>query len=239
MATSRLSVLAYPAGNLPRLACQSPSRSIPRPPGHNRPVFSTDDIRWYRSVIALLMSSSTPLNVVWNNNLFDSEPVWAREPDPSVISTLARDHLGISESTPVSVNFFRQGAFNKLYTIQSPNLSKSYIFRVTLPVEPFYKTASEVATLSYLRHHTSIPVADVVAHSATTENPLGFEWILMECLPGVSLRDIWAKFPGDKESEETNGSHSGSLTASVLIPWEQKEEISRDIARYLLQLRKI
>ena len=182
------------------------------------------------------MSSSTSSNVVWNNNLFDCEPVWSREPDPSVISTLARDHLDIPESTPISVNFFRQGAFNKLYTIKS-NLSKSYIFRVTLPVEPFYKTASEVATLSYLRHHTSIPVANVVAHSTTTENALGFEWILMECLPGVSLRDIWANFPGDKESEETND--SDSLTASALVPWEQKEEISRAVARYLLQLRKI
>ena len=179
-------------------------------------------------------SSDTQAQViVWTKNLFDSEPVWPRDPDSSVISTIARRHLRIPAGSSISVTFSTEGAFNKLYTIESPYISNYYIFRVTLPVESFYKTASEVATLLYLRRHTSIPIAEVVAYSATSDNELGFEWILMEGLTGVCLRDIWPRFPGDKELEKTGGSQSAP------IPWEQKEEISRTVARYLLQLRNI
>ena len=48
--------------------------------------------------------------------------------------------------------------------------SSKYIFRLASPVEPFYKTASEVATLSYIREHTSIPMPRVIAYSSTAKN---------------------------------------------------------------------
>jgi aminoglycoside phosphotransferase (APT) family kinase protein len=62
-----------------------------------------------------------------------------------------------------------------------------YVFRVTPLVEPFYKIAGEVATLSYIREHTSISVPRIIAHNSTADNQLGFEWIPMEEIPGVSL----------------------------------------------------
>ena len=67
-----------------------------------------------------------------------------------------------------------------IYTVAIPGVgdnisSHQYILRVTWPVEPFYKTASEVATLSYLREHTTIPVPGVIAHSSSAENELGCE----------------------------------------------------------------
>jgi len=58
-------------------------------------------------------------------------------------------------------------------------------------VEPFYKTASEVATLAYVREHISVPVPRVIASSSTAENELGCEWILMEKVPGVALAGVW------------------------------------------------
>jgi hypothetical protein len=95
------------------------------------------------------------------------------------------------------VAFLAEGAFNKLYTITQTSKAdgdqpNAYIFRVSLPVEPFYKTASEVATLSFLRRQTSVPVPKVIAHCSTVENELRFEWILMEKIPGVSLRSLWS-----------------------------------------------
>jgi hypothetical protein len=49
-----------------------------------------------------------------------------------------------------------------------------YLFRITLPVCPFYKTESEVATLKYIRINTDIPVATVVDWDSSANNDLGF-----------------------------------------------------------------
>ena len=57
-------------------------------------------------------------------------------------------------------------------------------------MEPFYKTTSEVATLAYIRRYTTIPVPEVIAHCAIAEKELGFEWILMEKIHGVPLREV-------------------------------------------------
>jgi hypothetical protein len=99
------------------------------------------------------------------------------------------------------------GGFNKVYTVSASGDNDGdgdgedvasqlpYIFRVTLPVEPFYKTASEVATISYVREHTHLPVPRIIAHSPIADNELGFEWMLMEKIPGVFfgkyMRWIW------------------------------------------------
>jgi aminoglycoside phosphotransferase len=141
------------------------------------------------------------------------------DPDISIIESLARNHLQIPDPHHLTVKFLAEGAFNKVYTIATSNNGGvgshlPYVFRATLPVEPFYKTASEVATLSYIREQTSIPVPRVVAHSSTAENELGFEWVLMEKVPGVSLKSVWRE-----------------------MDMETKERETRVIARYVKQLR--
>lgn len=109
-----------------------------------------------------------------------------------MIESLSRSLFQLPADRDLSATPFSAGAFNKLYKITiSDGNSPEYIFRVTSPIEPFYKTASEVATLSYLREHTSIPVPGVIAHSSTAENELGFEWILMEKMPGGPLGQVW------------------------------------------------
>ena len=114
-----------------------------------------------------------------------------------MIETLSRSYLQLPADSHLTVTFFAEGAFNKLYAIAVSDGGDSigppqYIFRATTPVEPFYKTASEVATLSYIWEHTSIPVPQVIASSSTAENELGCEWILMEKVPGVALADVWS-----------------------------------------------
>ncbi|KAG0131796.1 kinase-like domain-containing protein [Tuber indicum] len=128
----------------------------------------------------------------WKSDLFGPVPTWAATPNIATIEALSRQHLRADD---LSVKFLAGGAFNKVYliTVSSNTLKdrKSYIFRVTLPVEPFYKTASEVATLRLLRQRTSLPVPEVFAYDCTTQNELGFEWIIMEKIPGVCLGEVW------------------------------------------------
>ena len=63
--------------------------------------------------------------------------------------------------------------------------------RVSLPVDPQYKTLSEVATMDWIHHQKSLPVPEITAHQASRENAIGFEWILMKKLPGTPLADAW------------------------------------------------
>jgi phosphotransferase family enzyme len=60
------------------------------------------------------------------------------------------------------------------------------VFRVALPVYPFCKTASEVATMTYVRRHTDIPIPQVHAYDTSSQNALGHEWLLMDMVDGAS-----------------------------------------------------
>ena len=155
----------------------------------------------------------------WDGGYWNRTPVWPREPDVAVIKTLAKHHLSSNLRGPIDdvmleISFFAEGAFNKLYLVSYNGHNTSYLFRATLPVIPFFKTESEVATLAYLRARTSIPVAQVIAWDSNAGNDLGFEWMLMEKLGGVELGAIWRK-----------------------IPWQRKLELVDDIAGFLVQLQ--
>ncbi|KAK0705894.1 hypothetical protein B0T26DRAFT_805835 [Lasiosphaeria miniovina] len=72
--------------------------------------------------------------------------------------------------------------------------------------------------MEYVRKHTAIPVPQVVAYASSASNELGYEWILMEKMPGVSGSEFW---------DET-------------MPFDAKKRLAIDIAGYmktLLQLR--
>lgn len=80
------------------------------------------------------------------------EPVWPREPDADVIRSLAICHLvtelpATLDDGLLEVVFFAQGGFNKLYQISYTGHHTSYLLRVALPIVPYYKTESEVATI--------------------------------------------------------------------------------------------
>lgn len=145
---------------------------------------------------------------VWESGTWGAVPRWLSPPDTAVIERISRSHLLLPADCHLAVTFFSEGAYNKLYTIAvSDDNSKPgfprYIFRATSPVEPFYKTASEVATLSYIREHAAVPVPRVIAHSSTAKNELGCEWILMEKVPGVALAKVWSDIGLETKSRET------------------------------------
>lgn len=116
----------------------------------------------------------------------------------------------------LNVTFHRDGTFNKLYrvtTTNSPTTSVSlftptyrsnhsiggrsntrrFILRVSLPVDPRNKTLGEAATLDLVRQKTDIPVPRVIAFDETRNNEIGYEWLLMDCMPGVPAYYRWRK----------------------------------------------
>ena len=48
--------------------------------------------------------------------------------------------------------------------------------RVSLPVDPYFKTAGEVATLQFVKKNTSIPVPQIIPLDSSADNELmGFD----------------------------------------------------------------
>ena len=155
----------------------------------------------------------------WKYELFDVIPTWTVEPDMAAAKAISLRHLPHTSSN-YSFTFFSAGAFNKLFLLHplddAGGALQSYIMRVSLPVDPYFKTASEAATLQFVRKNTSIPVPQIIAFDPSADNELGFEWILMTKLPGVPLEALW-------ESPD--------------LVWDSRVQITKTLAVYLKQLR--
>ena len=130
---------------------------------------------------------TNPGSFKWESTTFGLEPRWIQEPEIEAL----RKVLKTAEIPPKrwNIQFFAQGGFNKLYTVQSGD--DSFMMRVSLPVEPQFKTLSEVATLDFVRKNTSLPVPKVISYCSTSSNPIGYEWILMDMMPGTPLKERW------------------------------------------------
>lgn len=124
-----------------------------------------------------MMTSSYGLK--WEDELMGLRPCWTVDPSIDIIAEIAQ----------TVVNFQFEGAFNKLYAIECP--SGSFFMRISLPVDPHFKTASEVATVKLLESKTSIPVPQIIASNSSANNELKFEWILMKRVPGLPLAEVW------------------------------------------------
>ncbi|RJE24176.1 hypothetical protein PHISCL_03495 [Aspergillus sclerotialis] len=87
-----------------------------------------------------------------------------------------------------------EGASNKALVLTMDNGSELVAKIPCLNAGPkFWTTASEVATLMFLKKCTSIPVPDVYSWSSEAENryAVGAEYILMSKADGVSLDEKW------------------------------------------------
>ncbi|KAF2864364.1 kinase-like protein [Piedraia hortae CBS 480.64] len=144
----------------------------------------------------------------WVEQLADPRPEWTVELDVNAIKYEAEKAVG-PENTQVS--FYAQGGFNRLFEIVAGN--KTYLMRVSLPVDPYWKTSSEVATLSWVEKNTTMPVPHVVAYNSNRKNAIGFEWMLMTKLPGVNLSKEWRN-----------------------VSFETKRYVTEQIAEYLVAL---
>ncbi|KAJ5691600.1 hypothetical protein N7488_012335 [Penicillium malachiteum] len=90
--------------------------------------------------------------------------------------------------------------------------------RVALPVDPHYKTMSEVSTMAWISHITDIPIPRVLAYQTSRTNSIGFEWILMTKAPGTPLADAWhsLSFPAKRTLVKQFAAYSANLFQNKL-----------------------
>jgi hypothetical protein len=123
-----------------------------------------------------------------NTDSRDLTPSWSIEPPVTAITSISQRFLAL---TNLCVTAVSSSASRKVYTISCPSDPlRQYLFNALLPLEPRLKTASEVATISYISRRTSVPVPAVVAYDCSVDNELGFEWILMQKRPGKSYEEL-------------------------------------------------
>ena len=94
---------------------------------------------------------------------------------------------------------FPEGGFNKVFLLRAKN-GREVIARIPTPIAgpPRYTTASEVATMNFLRLVLKLPVPEVLAYSTSPDNPIGAEYILMERVKGESLSSRWLSLTSDE-----------------------------------------
>ena len=127
----------------------------------------------------------------WDDRPLGMEPRWARQPQLDAIAQVCRSVLALDPKDSCNITFHAQGAFNKVYIVETAQ-GRS-VMRVSLPVDPGHKTRGEVTTLRWIRRTTNVPVPKVIAFDDTQNNAIGFEWILMELMPGMSAYKRWRK----------------------------------------------
>ncbi|CAJ2508395.1 Uu.00g134210.m01.CDS01 [Anthostomella pinea] len=98
-------------------------------------------------------------------------------------------------SNDFGITYLDEGTWNRVYTIRpcfGPD--SKLILRVALPVfRSVSKTASEVATMEWVRKNTCIPVPRIIAYDPSPNNELGYEWCIMEKATGVEFTEASLK----------------------------------------------
>ncbi|PWY93924.1 phosphotransferase enzyme family protein [Aspergillus sclerotioniger CBS 115572] len=135
----------------------------------------------------------------------------------------AAESIGFTYSQCVRIEQLPDGMSNKafLFTMQD---GTQVVGKVPNPNagRPHYTTASEVATMDFMRNELSTPVPRVLAWSSKAdENPVGAEYIIMEKVEGVQLDSVWPKMDIKKRFELVK-----------TISGYQKAWISRSFTQY-------
>ncbi|RAL11482.1 aminoglycoside phosphotransferase family protein [Aspergillus homomorphus CBS 101889] len=110
--------------------------------------------------------------------------------NPTELQRVAGQAMG--EAHCPSIIKFAEGCFNKVFLLKA-NPGRESIARMPTPIAgaPHYTTASEVATIDFLRSVLNLPVPKVWAYSTSSTNPVGAEYMIMERVEGASLASRW------------------------------------------------
>lgn len=95
----------------------------------------------------------------------------------------------------LSISKIGEGNYNKAYRLEMDN-ERHVIAKVPHPNAgpKGLTTASEVATMDFVRTVLKLPVPRVLDWSATNENPVQAEYIIMDKARGSQLHEVWQDF---------------------------------------------
>ncbi|KAM7215765.1 Phosphotransferase enzyme family domain containing protein [Rhypophila decipiens] len=171
--------------------------------------------------------------VRWSSG-WDSNPIWSTEPDLDAIKAVIASELfkdGDHRKDPnLTVRFLADGAHHRVYEATHPSWTNPYLLRLAVAVDPCLKTESEMATLAFLSQKTSIPVPKPIAWNSGVDSRIGYEWQLIEKLPGVQLRSVWRTMSPEQQAAVVR--EMATLLAQM---WTKENRFDRIGGLYLTQ----
>ncbi|KAI4248612.1 MAG: hypothetical protein L6R42_009233, partial [Xanthoria sp. 1 TBL-2021] len=185
--TQRLLIVASPRIYLARvrLICQrrwanfAPSVFARMSSHSNVPTEGVDD-RLYRH---------TSYRWIYNENLRQAERYF--EFNVKGLKAVTARAINRREEDVVSIQKLAEGGHNRTFTLTMQD-GLELIARMPYPktVPKKYATASEVATMDFVRLH-GVPVPQVYDYSITSQNCVGAEYMIMEKVGGKLLWEYW------------------------------------------------
>ena len=125
----------------------------------------------------------------------DSEDSWYMETPPLNLNYDALKHVAThflpgSHGACIEISTLPRGVFHEIRILHFQD-GWTCIGRFTRDAEPLAKVESELATLEYVRKHTTIPVPRVYLVSYSDNDCVGSPYVLMEHMHGSPLDNIW------------------------------------------------
>lgn len=125
----------------------------------------------------------------------DSEDSWYMETPPLNLNYDALKHVAThflpgSHGACIKISTLPRGMFHEIRILHFQD-GWTCIGRFTRDAEPLAKVESELATLEYVRKHTTIPVPRVYLVSYSDNDCVGSPYVLMEHMHGSPLDNIW------------------------------------------------
>ncbi|KAL4902041.1 hypothetical protein BDW74DRAFT_187035 [Aspergillus multicolor] len=108
--------------------------------------------------------------------------------------------IGVSPGANKVVEYEkREGGFNRVFILTMDNGS-CVVARLPTSVAgaPKLTTNSEVATMTFLKTKSSLPIPDVLDWNDDPSNPVGAEYIIQEHVTGTNLHQIWPKMNSEQ-----------------------------------------
>ncbi|KAJ3152434.1 hypothetical protein HDU86_005615 [Geranomyces michiganensis] len=121
--------------------------------------------------------------------------------DPISPERIAAVFLARTGSAPTAIAALTSTAaeYHAVYKVTLPRLHPSkaslttdFLLRISRPCVPVIKTENEVACLAWVRKHApSVPVPEVLFWASDDTSEFGYEYMVVEEIPGVSLDKCW------------------------------------------------
>ncbi|CAG7557544.1 unnamed protein product [Fusarium equiseti] len=165
------------------------------------------------------MAQSSRAGLLWDDSGICTKPIWEYEPKvEDIVRIFLRLGFALNRNQ-LQVSVLGQGAINKAYLVQIRKAGNEtvLVMRLSLPIDPGNKTRGEVATLQWLRRYTTLPVPEVIRYTASPDDDLGFEWIIMSHVPGQPAFIKWRKMSmcQKKRLVEQIASYQHEITARL------------------------
>ncbi|KAL8916712.1 MAG: hypothetical protein Q9208_008359 [Pyrenodesmia sp. 3 TL-2023] len=119
---------------------------------------------------------------------------------PALADIAARS---VGASSCVKILKVPEGKFNKTFILTMDD-GREVIAKLPNPNagHPHFTTASEVASMVFVKNILDVPAPRIFAWSSRIEkNPVGAEYIIMEKMPGIELEKVWDDMPGRQKYE--------------------------------------